>query len=263
MNYWPRWIRAIRGATLTLSMAQMGAYDRLLDYYYETEQPLPLDDDECCRIAGAASKQDRADVAKVLAKFFARGADGWRQERADEEIASGLHRISQAKANGSKGGRRPGSPNKPKKNPAGLIPVTDPLTGAEPGGQALHPHPQIEEEVPSGTSPSAGELRPSVVVSIALRKFGIQANADHPRLLALCDAGATVGEFIALLPSADRARDPFAYLLGAVEGNRIRAKEAAGQMHRGPLVVVNKQQALEESNRRVADEWLRQQGATS
>ena len=69
---------------------------------------------------------------------------------------------------------------------------------------------------------------------------------------------------MALLPSADKARDPFAYLLGAVEGERIRAKATGGQLHRGPLRAVNKQQAIEDENRRVTDEWLRQQqGATT
>jgi hypothetical protein len=72
-------------------------------------------------------------------------------------------------------------------------------------------------------------------VSIALRKAGIQANADHPRLLALCEAGATAAEFLALLPTAEKAANPFAYLLGAVEGERKRAAATAEQLHKGPM----------------------------
>ena len=100
---------------------------------------------------------------------------------------------------------------------------------------------------------SAREVRPSVAVSIELRKAGIQANADHPRLLALCEAGATPAEFLALLPAAEKAANPFAYLLGAVEGERKRAAATAGQFHQGRLP--NKQEALEARNRSIAAEW--------
>ncbi len=67
MNYWPRWINAIKKRTASLSLAQMGAYDRLLDHYYAEEQPLPSSLDECCRIVGAINKAEREAVALVLA----------------------------------------------------------------------------------------------------------------------------------------------------------------------------------------------------
>lgn len=104
---------------------------------------------------------------------------------------------------------------------------------------------------------SAREVRPEVAVSIALRRAGIQANADHPRLMALCEAGATVGEFMALLPAAEGAANPFAYLLGAVEGERKRAAATAGQLHRGAMP--NKQEALEARNKAVGLAWLAKQ----
>jgi uncharacterized protein YdaU (DUF1376 family) len=148
VNYWPRWIRAIRGKTLTLSMAQMGAYDRLLDYYYEEEKPLPSEVDECCRIAGAVSKQDRADVKKVLDKFFVLSEAGFNQERADAEIILGRHKIAVAKANGKAGGRPKGSANKP----SGLADGNQQLTGGEPTGKAHQP----QKENSSEANASAG-----------------------------------------------------------------------------------------------------------
>lgn len=115
-------------------MAQMGAYDRLLDYYYEQEAPLPADIDACCRIAGAMSKQDRADVAAVLARFFVLTDAGYRQDRAEEELVIGRRKIEAAQANGKRGGRPVGSVKKPNGLPDGLPAGTQ----DEPGAKAPH-----------------------------------------------------------------------------------------------------------------------------
>ena len=77
------WAKDVRG----LSMAEEGAYRRLLDAYYSTEQPLPPSLDDCCDIAGARDVRDRAAVSKVLAKYFQSREDGYHQKRADAEIA--------------------------------------------------------------------------------------------------------------------------------------------------------------------------------
>ena len=161
MNYWPRWIRAIRGKTLALSMAQMGAYDRLLDYYYEEERPLPSDIDECCRIAGAASKQDRVDVQKVLGKFFTLRDDGYSQERADAELLIGLKKIDAAKSNGKAGGRPKGSKQKPTGLPTGLDAANPAETQGEPRAKAPHPHHQKEITVEDYPTLTAGQVRPA------------------------------------------------------------------------------------------------------
>ena len=136
MNYWPRWISAIRKRTATLPLMQMGAYDRLLDHYYAEEVPLPADILECCRIAGAVTKPEQDAVRAVLAKFFALGEDGYRNERADEEIEVALPKIAAAQANGKLGGRPRGS----KKKPAGLPVGIPPETRDEPTAKHPHPH---------------------------------------------------------------------------------------------------------------------------
>jgi hypothetical protein len=85
-------------------------------------------------------------------------------------------------------------------------------------------------------------------------------NPGHPRLAALLEAGATPAEFMAFADKAKGMDDPFAYLLGCVEGERKRAKRNGAEMHRGRLP--SKQEAIEQRNRAVADEWLAQQGGT-
>jgi hypothetical protein len=62
-------------------------------------------------------------------------------------------------------------------------------------------------------------------------------NPGHPRLLALLDAGARPEEFLAFVASATDGTkgSPFAYLLGAVEGERTRAAKVSPTLHHGPM----------------------------
>jgi hypothetical protein len=87
------------------------------------------------------------------------------------------------------------------------------------------------------SSRAAGAVTPAAAVCIALRKAGIASvNPASPRLLTLIEAGATVEEFVAHVAGAIKSgNNPFAYLLGAVEGERKRAAGTASQLHRGPM----------------------------
>lgn len=78
---------------------------------------------------------------------------------------------------------------------------------------------------------------PAARVCIALRRAGVaNVNPASPRLLALIDAGATTPEFLAHAAKAlDSGNNPFAYLLGAVEGERKRAAATRHQLHHGAM----------------------------
>ena len=43
VNYYQRHVGDITRDTFGLAPAEFGCYDRMLDYYYQTEKPLPLD----------------------------------------------------------------------------------------------------------------------------------------------------------------------------------------------------------------------------
>jgi uncharacterized protein YdaU (DUF1376 family) len=105
VNFYKRFIGDIQAKTGGLTLAQFGAYDRLLDHYYSTEKPIPAD--ETYRICRAMSASERDAVDKVLAKFFDLGPDGYTQSKADEVIAKALPLIEAARQNGKKGGRPP------------------------------------------------------------------------------------------------------------------------------------------------------------
>jgi len=97
MNHYPRHVGDITQATFGLSLTEFGAYDRLLDAYYANEAPLPLSAPERYRMAGAATKQDRAAVDYVLTKFFVEREDGWHQNRCDRELAAYRERSESAR----------------------------------------------------------------------------------------------------------------------------------------------------------------------
>lgn len=116
MNYWPRYVGDIQRKTGHLSCAEMGAYDRLLDHVYATEEPLPSDIDACCRIARAMEKSEKKAVESVLRQFFNLRDDGYHNNRAAEEIEKDAPRRASAKENGRLGGR----PKRTQQKPSGF-----------------------------------------------------------------------------------------------------------------------------------------------
>lgn len=255
MNYWPRWIGAIKKRTATLSLMQMGAYDRLLDHYYAEEGPLPSDLLECCRIAGAVTKPEQEAVRQVLQRFFVLTDAGHTNERADEEIQIALPKIEAAKANGAKGGRPQGS----KKKPTGLSDGLPPATHDEPATK--HPHPHIP------STPSEQKVAPR------------KRRADGPP----CPDGVDAQVWADWLTLRAKKRAPITATV--LEGARSEAMKAGMTLDAflrvwcrrgsqgleadwlkpsergGAVIPINRQEAQEQRNRAVGDEWLREQEA--
>lgn len=119
MNYYSFHIGDYLTQTAHLSLIEHGAYRRLLDVYYSTEQPLPVDPRAIHRLVMARSKEEKDAVDAVLSEFFEQRDDGWHQHRADHEIAL----CDKNRDNGKKGGRprKNGNPNEtqaePRNNP--------------------------------------------------------------------------------------------------------------------------------------------------
>ena len=273
MNYWPRWISAIKKRTASLSLMQMGAYDRLLDHYYAEDGPLPGTLMECCRIVGAVTKPERDAVQFVLARFFTLKDGFYTNERADEELALALPKIEAAKANGSKGGRPKGS----SKKPGGFLVGKPDGTSDDPASKAHQPQ-KVGGIEPSGSTPPGpaadlpptGEYEPPADAHLPglqyariagrIRQAGIGSlDPGYPAFRALVDAGATADEFTGFVAEALTKDQPFKWLIGAVSGERKRAAVLATQLHRGPMP--NKQEAIEQRNAAVGDAWLAEQGA--
>ena len=103
--------------TLHLSDAEDLAYRRLLDLYYMSEKPIPLDTD-------SVSRKIRLDLditESVLSEFFERTDEGYRNSRCDAEIAKYQHQVETNRSLGKLGGRpkktEPVTESKPNHNP--------------------------------------------------------------------------------------------------------------------------------------------------
>ena len=88
MNYYPFHIGDYASATRHLSWDEDAAYRRLLDIYYTTEKPLPLEMRAIFRLALASTDAHRDAIQTVLNEFFDLTDDGWVNSRADAEIAA-------------------------------------------------------------------------------------------------------------------------------------------------------------------------------
>jgi uncharacterized protein YdaU (DUF1376 family) len=118
VNYYPHHIGDYLRDTVHLTMVEDAAYRRMLDLYYASEKPLPLDFEYLCRLVRARETQEREATHSILSHFFQKCEDGWRNKRADEEIRKGKARVKAARVNGKRGGR-PITQRVSRNNPAG------------------------------------------------------------------------------------------------------------------------------------------------
>lgn len=98
MNYYEHHLGDYAEACGHLSWLEDMAYTRMLRKYFAKEQPLPADVTQVQRLMGAKSPEELAAVESVLHEFFELTPDGWRNERADEEIARFRDKQAKAKA---------------------------------------------------------------------------------------------------------------------------------------------------------------------
>lgn len=105
VNYYPHHIGDYLRDTSHLTATEDGIYRRMLDLYYASEKPLPLDRDWLCRLLRARADEEREAVGFILQHFFSKTDDGWCNKRADEEIKSAAKKAKAARLNGKLGGR--------------------------------------------------------------------------------------------------------------------------------------------------------------
>jgi uncharacterized protein YdaU (DUF1376 family) len=107
MHYYQFHIADFALHTTHLTLEEEAVYRRLLDFYYDTEKPIPK---ETSRVIRRLRLIDYSNIVEsVLVEFFILQDDGWHNLRADEEIKSYQSKADIARENGKKGGR-------PKKN---------------------------------------------------------------------------------------------------------------------------------------------------
>jgi uncharacterized protein YdaU (DUF1376 family) len=120
MKYFSKHIGDFASATRHLSLAEKGAYNELIDYYYATEKPLPADLDALCRITGAFSEQERKAVQAVADAFFEKVDGALFHAKIEDQIVAYHEQAEKNRMNGQAGGRpRKHRPENPVGNPEG------------------------------------------------------------------------------------------------------------------------------------------------
>jgi uncharacterized protein YdaU (DUF1376 family) len=233
--------------TTRLTLVEHGAYLRLLMAYYSEEKPLPKSDAELYVIVSAISAADKAAVRKVADRFFPVGEDGVRRNgRADAEIEKAQKRITIARENGSKGGRKPnpaGNPTgNPSGNPAGSSRGNPERTqrGTH-SGEALHTphaiHHQEQKPAPHAPSSPGTPAQPPPATEagracLLLRQAGCaRVNPSNPDLLAALAEGVTPEAIRDTYGEKPDATNPFAW---AITTARSRHAEGPKQISTGP-----------------------------
>ncbi len=236
MNYYEHHIGDFLKKTVHLTAVEEGIYRRLLDRYYTTEQSLPADLRECCKLARASTKAERDAVRDVLRDFFTLQEDGYHQSRADQEIARFQEKSAKAKrsAEARWNAQRPQSEG----NANAYANASDDGMRTHCEGNATRARPQTPDT--SNQSPVLKTHTATTTdggrVCRMLRRAGIaDGNPGHPDLLALIDAGATDAEFESAAAQAKSKGKGFAYALGVLKGQRRDAAQAMSGMHKGPM----------------------------
>jgi uncharacterized protein YdaU (DUF1376 family) len=92
-------------ATAHLDWTEDMAYTRLLRLYYKVDGNIPKEAAAICRLIRATSRAEKAAVDIILGEFFTLTEEGWKNKRADEEIAEYQARAEKNRLHGKKGGR--------------------------------------------------------------------------------------------------------------------------------------------------------------
>lgn len=190
MNYYPFHIGDFRSGTVNMSRQSRWIYRDMLDVYYDTEKPLSLDFDVLCDQLGAESDEERRIVERLLKFKFDKTEDGYRHVICEQVIAEYRSKAETAKANGSKGGRKPKQkepkeePKETQPEPSGFQSGSDQdATGqANQTGSQTNQEPRTNNQIKAPQTPQAGPAGKREGNAIALQTFiaGCNAKGERP-----------------------------------------------------------------------------------
>lgn len=97
-------------ATSHLSLEEEIIYFKLINFYYDSEKPIPLETQSVCR--RLRLNDFPGLVETVLHEFFIKSDDGWHHNRCDSEIEKYHHKAEVNQKVGKLGGRPKNNPEK-------------------------------------------------------------------------------------------------------------------------------------------------------
>jgi uncharacterized protein YdaU (DUF1376 family) len=191
VNYYPFHIGDFRSGTVHMTRLSRWIYRDMMDVYYDTEKPLPLDFEALCDQIGVEAEDERAVVQKLLRFKFTQEVDGYHHDICKAVIVEYQQKAETARENGKAGGRprkQPGTNQKPTGNLVG----SDPVSIGKPIGRGLKTNQepitnnQIEDQ-----NHSAGAQKYSARDDLLASGVAAQTVTDWLKLRAAKKAPAT------------------------------------------------------------------------
>lgn len=110
--------------TAHLSLVEEAIYFRLINFYYDSEQPLPLETQTVFRRLRMASESVTAQ--QIIDEFFTKTERGYIHSRCDELLKEYRKTAKNNRSNGAKGGRpkKGAASEETQTKPSGLLPET-------------------------------------------------------------------------------------------------------------------------------------------
>lgn len=136
MHYYKINVSDWQAATRHLTPEEEGVYIRLINHYYDTEKPIPLDTQPVTRRLMLSGHNEI--VASILSEFFEKTERGYVKSKCEELIKEYKKNVAKNKKNGAKGGR-------PKKGAASS--VTQSVTSGNPKETQSEPKHNPKQEL--------------------------------------------------------------------------------------------------------------------
>ena len=242
MNHYPLHIGDYITATVGLSMLEDCCYSRLLNQYYATEKPLPLDMSEVYRMARALSPDERQAADYVVNKFFDKREDGYHKDRVDDELAAYRERADQARTNGRRGGRKASNDQtglEPDGLPDGLQSANRIETGIKANQEPVTSNQEPRTKNQTKSKPSASPPLPDWLDSQIFEKFRDHRIALKSRMTPHAEEliFKEIGKF------RERGHDPTALIEQSISNGWKGIFELKGAAQNGTRANVDDQRA--------------------
>lgn len=242
MNYYEKHIGDYIKDTVSLSMLEDGAYNRLIDQAYQTEAPLPLEIREIYRLARATSGPERKAVDYVLGKFWQQTPGGYVQKRIQAEIDRYQDKQRKAKASADARWNKVKPQSDGNANASADAMRTHSEGNAHQTPDTRHQSPDLKPEANTasetskvqGTGESIAPTLTAGAVSQLCRRHGVMTNSGDPRILKIVADGIGLQTIEAALQTARDAKPKEAIGIGYIAGILTRwAADAAALNVRG------------------------------
>ena len=263
LNYFELHVGDFERATAHLSAVEDGIYSRMIRWYMASEAPLPADIKAIQRRVRARTSGEKTAVQTILQEFFELRADGYHQQRCDEEVARYQDKQSKAKRSANARWNRPDSTCS---DDADAMRTHGASTCAG-DANGMHRARVPKHQTPDTKQSSAVVGRQQAAVHVgpdgpALAGFAEQAakamesaglvdvSASHPKLRALVSAGLTVSELAEAARAAAAGGKGFPWALARAEGQRRDAAQVGALPDAAPAVDPDSRVAIEADGER-------------